>query len=353
MTQALAGAGAPRRVAPAIQRRPEDRWLVAPVHRVSLAMSGVVLASLVLHAGVLIFATLGDTPAPPRTEISVELVQEPKQEPKKEPEQDSKQDSKPVPNSDRKAPDAAAAPEPTKTEPTKTEPLKTEPVKTEPTKAEAPKSDAPKSEAPKPELRETEAETKPIEPPKAPDAKPERPPPAEEKLATDKLATDTLPESADATTTLRQELETLKAEQTALADEATRTAQNDPAAQPPAMLADPKIGGIPPSFAAVALPGLSEIDGVATGYQELVFSQLAKAKGIRRHMGVPGTAGVVFSVDATGKLVKATIAHPSGSAALDKEALDIVNAAGRFPKPPPGSERTFSANFNFVPQAAP
>ena len=70
-------------------------------------------------------------------------------------------------------------------------------------------------------------------------------------------------------------------------------------------------------------------------------------------MGVPGTAGVIFSVDQTGRLVKAVVSHPSGSDALDKEALEIVRAAGPFPKPPPGSERTFSANFSFVPQAAP
>ena len=344
MTRVLAGAGAPRRVVPAIEKRAEDRWLTSPVvNRVSLAMYGVVLASLLLHAGLLLFATFGEVPSTTRPEITVELVQEPAPEPKPA----AKGSQTPAPKMDAPGSEAPKAEAP-KLDEAKPEPSNQEAEKAPEAKAEPPKPDPvqpepPKADAPKPDLRQTQAE--PHEAKTVPEAKSE--PPAEDKLA----------EHANAVDQLKEELDSLKAERAALAAEQRQVAQSEspetPVAQPPSMLAEPKIGGIPASFAAVALPGLSEIDGIATGYQELVFSQLAKAKGIRRHMGMPGTAGVVFSVDASGKLVKASIAQPSGSDALDKEALEIVNAAGPFPKPPPGSERTFAANFSFVPQAAP
>ena len=311
---AVDASAAGRRVS-MIDRRPEDRWIAAPVRKASLAMAGLVLASFAFHAMLLLLAaTFGDRTPPPRSqETTVELVQEPASPP-----QETRQEAGP---------------------------------KAEPAKADVS------------ELRKAPV----VEPePQKAAAMPPEPPVKDPKIAENEAALEGL----------KQELNDLKAEQDAvkaenaaaaaaleapepqaLKPEAQKTEASQTALAPPATtpVVAGGIGPIPPSFNAVQLPALSEIAGDATGYQQIVFGQLAKTKGIRRHMGQEGTAGIVFTIDASGQLAEVTIAHPSGSAALDDEALQIVKGSAPFPKPPPGATRTMSANFTFnhVSQSAP
>ena len=112
------------------------------------------------------------------------------------------------------------------------------------------------------------------------------------------------------------------------------------------------LGPLPDSFQAVALPSASADGGEAVGYADIVFSQLAKAKGIGRHMGQPGTAGVRFDIDGKGALVDVELVTTSGIKSLDEEAIAIVRKAAPFPAPPQGAQRSFSANVSFVAEAA-
>ena len=88
------------------------------------------------------------------------------------------------------------------------------------------------------------------------------------------------------------------------------------------------------------------------GYQEVVFSQLAKANELGQTQGLPGSTGVHFTIDEAGALVAVEIVHPSGIAALDERALAIVHKAAPFPPPPQGALRSFDANVNFVADGA-
>ena len=274
-----------------ILRRPDDRWL-GPVRsgtRVSAMMMLVLVVSVAIHAGLVATALLTDRQPRPtlEREIAVEIVRE------APPALAPKAAEKPVLRT-------AAEPEPSKPERrqqadpvAKTEPAKTEPTDTGPTKT-------------------------------GPGTGDDRAEPKQPNDAVTDLAA------------MRQELASLRIEQAAL--EAARDAARAP---PPVE----RVG--PHSFEAIALPATSET-GEATGYESLVFSQLFRAKEAHRHEGQPGTATIVFKVDAAGRLVDAAVALPSGIAALDREALQLIREAAPFPPPPAGSRRDFSANVSFV-----
>ncbi len=305
-----------------IRPRAEERWGGASLspRRLSTTMGLVALASLAGHLAILAGAAFDTKPPPPSTqEISVEIVQEvPKPVEKKlefakVPDLELAKLEKPKPE--------AAKPEAAKPETAKPEP-KVEPAKLEPPKPE-----------PKP------APVKAEQPPQQ-QAAPKAPPPqqaADEAAKEQKLAA------------LQQELESLKSEQAQL--QAARAAEAA-AAQQPAPMRDTGLGPLPDSFQAVALPASADGQGEATSYQEIVFSALAKAKGIGGKWSLPGTAAVHFNIDAAGQLVDVELVHRSGVAELDAEALDIVHRAAPFPAPPQGAQRVFDANFTFKTQAA-
>ncbi len=285
-----------------IRLRAEERWQGGSLSpkRLSTTMALIALASLAGHLAILAGAAFDTKPPLQNQEISVEIVQE-------------------MPKPAEKAPAPVKAAE---------APPKVETAKLE-TKAEPPRPE-PKPEAVKPEPVKAE-------PPAA--SKPPSPSPqaAEEAAKEQKLAA------------LKQELESLKAEQAQLqADRAAEAA----AARQPAPLRETGLGPLPDSFQAVALPVSADGQGEATSYQEIVFSALAKAKGIGASKGLPGTAGVHFNVDAAGRLVDVELVQKSGVAELDAEALDIVRRAAPFPVPPQGAQRAFDANFTFKTQAA-
>ncbi|VVB43041.1 putative Colicin import membrane protein [Beijerinckiaceae bacterium RH AL1] len=292
----------------AIRLRAEERWQGSGLstRRLPATMGLIAIASLVGHLAIVAGAAFDTKPPPPPTEdIAVEIVQEM---------------PKPVEKAPEPAKAEAAKPEaPPKVETAKLEPPRPEPVKPEPAKPEPVKPEPVKAEAPKP-------------------APPPQPSP-EDAAKEQKLAE------------LQRELENLKAEQTQL--QAERSAAAAAEAQPqPAPIRDTGLGPLPESFQAVALPAAADGQGEATSYQEIVFSALAKAKGIGAVQGLPGTAGVHFTIDAKGAIVDIVLVHKSGVAALDAEALDIVHRAAPFPVPPQGAQRVFDANFTFKTQAA-
>lgn len=285
-----------------IRPRAEERWGGASLstRRLSTTMGLIALASLAGHLAILAGAAFDTKPPPPPTqEISVEIVQD-------------------VPKPVEKAPEPVKAAE---------APPKVETAKLE-TKPE------PKVEPPKPELKEEPAKA---EQAPASKASPPQPP---------KAADDTAKQQKLAA--LQQELDSLKVEQAQL--QADRAAEA--AARQPAPMRDTGLGPLPDSFQAVALPVSADGQGEATSYQEIVFSSLAKAKGIGGKWSLPGTAAVHFNIDATGQLVDVELVHRSGVAELDAEALDIVHRAAPFPAPPQGAQRVFDANFTFKTQAA-
>ncbi len=274
-----------------VRTRAEDRWqsVVAPVGRFSGAMGLVLLLSLAIHLLI----------------VGSALV------------------SNPV--------DAVAPPLETVVEIVQEAPKAPEPAAPEPP---APAAKQAQVEPAKSELRESEAEQP---------AEARRPKPA--TLPEPPPKTDEPDDTLDA---LKSELEELKAQRDALAAEAAH-ARSRPAPAP-AIATGP--GPLPDSFQAVALPMTADVADEAVGYQQIVFSQLAKAKGIGGRQGLPGSAGVRFAVDEAGRLVSVAIVVASGIPSLDAEALAIVRKAAPFPPPPSGAQRTFVANVNFTPLPA-
>ena len=301
----------------------QDRWetLVAPVGRFSGAMGLILLLSLAVHVlivGSALLASPADVVAP-QQETPVEIVQEvPKEAPRGEAS---------------KLP-APAAPAPVKS-----------------------------AAAVRPsELRKGEPEQPDGKP--EPQAAPTKPPPA--RPSPPRAAARQPPEpTADAPdeklAALKSELEDLKAQREALeAERAEAQVAQSQAAQSrmaqslggTAAPVETGLGPLPDSFRAVALPMSGDGADEAVSYQQIVFSQLAKAKGIGGRQGQPGSAGVRFAIDEAGRLLSVEVVVASGIPTLDAEALAIVRKAAPFPPPPPGAQRTFVANVNFTPLPA-
>jgi TonB family protein len=314
---AVDASGAPSRKAgrPPIELRIEDRLgsLPVPIRNMSAVTVGVLVGSLAVHVALLAIAVVtGPAPAPVRErEISVEIVRDvppARMSPPKKPATPpaSMQEAK------------AAPPQPDHAKP---ETAKPETAKAETAKAEAGKlPDAPKAVTPTPTPPRPVASTAPPKQESAPQA-----PPADARQVE----------------ALKRELADLKAQHEAL--EAAARAQ--PAPDP----AEPTSGPLADSLHAVALPSVGDGPGDVVGYQQLVFSQLAKAKGDGEYNGEAGTTGVRFEVDAAGRLLSVAIAASSGNATLDAQALEIVRRAAPFPAPPKDAEHSFLANVNFVP----
>lgn len=83
-------------------------------------------------------------------------------------------------------------------------------------------------------------------------------------------------------------------------------------------------------------------NAAVSNYPGLVMKRVSRVP--RRKAGSRGTAVVAFSISANGGLASASIARSSGSAALDRAALRMIQSAAPFPPPPPGAQRSFSIN---------
>lgn len=82
-------------------------------------------------------------------------------------------------------------------------------------------------------------------------------------------------------------------------------------------------------------------------------SVIAKIAAVQRYpdaarsRGEQGTPTVAFSIDASGHVTSVSIAHSSGSAAIDAELMAMVRRAAPFPVPPPGAARSMTATIGF------
>lgn len=81
-------------------------------------------------------------------------------------------------------------------------------------------------------------------------------------------------------------------------------------------------------------------NAAASDYPGLVMRILSRAGKPR--VRARGAAVVSFSIGPQGGLASVSLAHPSGSDALDQAALQLVRGAGPFPTPPAGARRSFS-----------
>lgn len=321
-----------------IELRIEDslKSIAVPIRKASSAMVFVLIGSMVVHAILLATAVVSGwaPPKAPQQEISVEIVQDvpkpkapaPKPQTAPKTQQAKREQAAPAPV---KPPPVAKA-EPPKPAPAKPELTKPEPTKPDPVKPEPPKQSAAKPEPPP--QKSAAAKVEPPKPPVAPQAKPEAPP---AKSAAD----------AKEIEDLQKQLAELRAQQTDLNNQlkTASAADQDPGSP------DPAANPLASSLRAIAMPSIGDSTGDVVGYQQLVFSQLAKAKGDGEYNGPAGTTGVRFEVDDAGQLLHAEVASSSGNPTLDRQALDIVHRAAPFPPPPKGSDHGFSAYVHFVP----
>ena len=84
-------------------------------------------------------------------------------------------------------------------------------------------------------------------------------------------------------------------------------------------------------------------NAAASRYPGKVMQHLSRAP--RPSAGARGTTVVAFSVLDGGGLAGVSIARSSGSAALDRAAVDMVRGAAPFPPPPAGAQRSFSISI--------
>ncbi|PVA10579.1 energy transducer TonB [Pelagivirga sediminicola] len=84
-------------------------------------------------------------------------------------------------------------------------------------------------------------------------------------------------------------------------------------------------------------------NAAVSNYPGLVMKRLSRVA--RPRVGARGTAVVAFSVSGTGGLAGVSVARSSGSGALDRAAVGMVQRAAPFPPPPPGAQRSFSISI--------
>ncbi len=259
------------------------------------------------HVALLLVLYWRSSPPPtPPAEITVELVREMPEQPKPKPE--AKEAPKPVP---LQPGDEKAKADGRKSNPASQQGSPDQKAKPEAKKAEEkPKAEEKRSEQPKPEVKpKVERPAKPTHQHQARHAPPRQEQPQQEAQAQQKPAQEQPRPAPD-------------------------KAQNDP----------------PPAMAAVALPGASDNGTEAVSYQQLVLSQVAKAKQQGSHMGVPGYAGVRFRVGEDGSLEMVKLVVSSGDPNLDIEAEAMIRRAAPFPKPPPGGRRDYGITLVFAAQ---
>lgn len=81
-------------------------------------------------------------------------------------------------------------------------------------------------------------------------------------------------------------------------------------------------------------------NAAASNYPGKVMQRLSRAP--RPRVGSRGTAAVAFTIADGGGLSAVSVARSSGSAALDRAAVQMIRGAAPFPAPPPGAQRSFS-----------
>lgn len=80
-------------------------------------------------------------------------------------------------------------------------------------------------------------------------------------------------------------------------------------------------------------------------YRGKVMRKLSRVR--RPKTKAKGTAIISFRVSASGGISALSVAHSSGSGALDNAAMGVVRKAAPFPAPPKGAKREFSIDIKF------
>jgi protein TonB len=81
-------------------------------------------------------------------------------------------------------------------------------------------------------------------------------------------------------------------------------------------------------------------NAAASNYPGLVMRALSRVR--KPNVRARGAATVSFSIASSGGLASVRVVRSSGSAALDRAALRLVQGAAPFPRPPSGARRSFS-----------
>lgn len=84
-------------------------------------------------------------------------------------------------------------------------------------------------------------------------------------------------------------------------------------------------------------------NAAASNYAGLVMAWISRVP--RPRTSARGFAVIQFSIAANGGLAFVGIAHSSGSDALDRAALTVVQKAQPFPRPPSGARRSYSVKI--------
>ncbi|WP_324751641.1 TonB family protein [Roseovarius sp. Pro17] len=84
-------------------------------------------------------------------------------------------------------------------------------------------------------------------------------------------------------------------------------------------------------------------NAAASNYPGLVMHKISRVP--RPRAGSRGTAVVGFSVTGGGGLASVHLVGSSGSAQLDRAALQMIHRAAPFPAPPAGAQRSFTINI--------
>lgn len=80
-------------------------------------------------------------------------------------------------------------------------------------------------------------------------------------------------------------------------------------------------------------------NAAASNYPGRVYAKIRRTR--QRAAGGRGTVRVRFSIGGSGGLAGVSVAASSGSAAVDRAAVDHIRRAAPFPAPPPGAQRRF------------
>lgn len=80
-------------------------------------------------------------------------------------------------------------------------------------------------------------------------------------------------------------------------------------------------------------------NAAASNYPGKVYAKIRRTR--QRAAGGRGTVRVRFSIGGSGGLAGVSVAASSGSASVDRAAVDHIRRAAPFPAPPPGAQRRF------------
>jgi TonB family protein len=123
-----------------------------------------------------------------------------------------------------------------------------------------------------------------------------------------------------------------------------------PPGRAPRALRPSSLGLDQEAIRAVPVPTPVERGDEMTRYDVIILGRLERAKQFPRQASLRrarGTALVGFALDATGRVLIASLLKSSGDRDLDVESVALIGRAAPFPPPPPGARRQFAVDVAF------